>query len=106
MLMFCSVHTDQWSADTGYICDDDQDGDGTVSTKELGAVLRSLGSNPSQEEIEDMIDVRISIDYNSRHQRSSLVRYKLKMRSSYWSFDLDLSLTIFTGRGRGWFRLS
>ena len=36
-----------------------QDGDGTVSTKELGAVLRSLGSNPTQEEIEDMIDVAI-----------------------------------------------
>ena len=34
-----------------------QDGDGTVSTKELGAVLRSLGSNPTPEEIEDMIDV-------------------------------------------------
>ena len=36
----------------------DKDGDGTVSTKELGAVLRSLGSNPTPEEIEDMIDVR------------------------------------------------
>ena len=35
-----------------------QDGDGTVSTKELGAVLRSLGSNPTPEEIDDMIDVR------------------------------------------------
>ena len=28
-----------------------------MSTKELGAVLRSLGSNPTPEEIEDMIDV-------------------------------------------------
>ena len=36
----------------------DKDGDGTVSTKELGAVLRSLGSNPTPEEIDDMIDVR------------------------------------------------
>ena len=34
-----------------------QDGDGTVSTKELGAVMRSLGSNPAPDEIEDMIDV-------------------------------------------------
>lgn len=34
-----------------------QDGDGTVSTKELGAVMRSLGSNPAPEELEDMIDV-------------------------------------------------
>ena len=29
-----------------------------MSTKELGAVMRSLGSNPDPEEIEDMIDVR------------------------------------------------
>ena len=28
-----------------------------MSTKELGAVMRSLGSNPDPEEIEDMIDV-------------------------------------------------
>ena len=35
----------------------DKDGDGTVSTKELGAVLRSLGNNPTQDEIENMIDV-------------------------------------------------
>ena len=48
----------------------DKDGDGTVSTKELGAVLRSLGSNPTPEEIEDMIDVRngiyIIISFNIR----------------------------------------
>ncbi|CAB4059968.1 unnamed protein product [Lepeophtheirus salmonis] len=34
----------------------DKDGDGTIGTKELGAVMRSLGQNPSEDEIEEMID--------------------------------------------------
>ena len=37
-------------------CVHSQDGDGTISTKELGAVLRALGNNPTEEELEDMIE--------------------------------------------------
>lgn len=36
----------------------DKDEDGTISSKELGALLRCLGQNPSQEDIVEMIDVR------------------------------------------------
>ena len=34
----------------------DKDGDGTVSSTELGTVLRSLGQNPTDEELTQLIN--------------------------------------------------
>lgn len=39
----------------------DKDGSGNITTKELGTVMRSLGQNPSEEELKKMID---EVDYN------------------------------------------
>lgn len=34
----------------------DKDGDGTITTKELGTVMRSLGQNPTEGELQDMVN--------------------------------------------------
>uniref|UniRef100_A0A8C9CY67 EF-hand domain-containing protein n=1 Tax=Phocoena sinus TaxID=42100 RepID=A0A8C9CY67_PHOSS len=34
----------------------DKDGDGTITTKELGTVMRSLGQNSTEAELQDVIN--------------------------------------------------
>ena len=34
----------------------DKDGDGTITTKELGIVMMSLGQNPTEAKLQDMVN--------------------------------------------------
>ena len=62
----------------------DKDGDGTITTKELGTVMRSLGQNPTEAELQDMIN-EVDADGNGTidfPEFLSLMARKMTLRKS------------------------
>ncbi len=47
----------------------DKNGDGNITTKELGSVMRSLGMNPTESELNDMV---MEVDQDSKNKYSIL----------------------------------
>jgi len=58
----------------------DKDGDGTITTKELGTVMRSLGQNPADSDLQAMIN-EVDVDGNGTidfHEFLTMMAKKLK----------------------------
>ena len=69
----------------------DKDGDGTISSKEFGNVMRSLGQNPTDAEIEKMVKI---MDEDGNHF-FTLHQFVLKFLTwSYWILISEVYFSI------------
>lgn len=55
----------------------DKDGDGTITSIELGVVMRSLGQRPTQRELRDMIN---EVDADGKKQQNFTSKDKNKKK--------------------------
>ncbi|KAH3847978.1 calmodulin-like isoform X2 [Dreissena polymorpha] len=76
----------------------DKNGDGTISSKELGIVMRSLGQNPTEAELQDMVnevdaDGNGTIDFpeflTMMSRKLNDIESEEELREAFKTFDRD-----------------
>ncbi|KAI3378374.1 hypothetical protein SNEBB_000138 [Seison nebaliae] len=89
----------------------DKDGDGTITIKELGVVMRSLGQNPTEKELQVMIaqvdaDGNGSIDFTEFlmmiASKINQADYEEEMTEAFRVFDNDDNGTVSTNEFRNY----
>lgn len=79
----------------------DKNGDGTISSTELGTVMRSLGQNPTENELQDMIN-EIDVDGNGTIDFEEFINMMAKkMRETDSEEELREAFRVFDKDGNG-----
>merc|ERR1712018_740053 len=79
----------------------DRDSDGTITTNELGTVMRSLGQNPTEGELQDMIN-EVDIDGNGTIEFTEFLGMMAKkMKESDGEEELREAFRVFDKDGNG-----
>ena len=79
----------------------DSDHDGKITVSELGIVMRSLGQNPTEKELQDIVKGQSSVDFN---QFCQLMTEQMKNVDS--REELEEAFHVFDKEGKGFISAS
>jgi len=79
----------------------DKDGDGCITTKELGTVMRSLGQHPTEAELADMVR-EIDVDGNGQIDFNEFLNMMvMKMKDVITEEEIREAFLLFDNDGNG-----
>lgn len=80
----------------------DKNGDGTISSNELGTIMRSLGQNPTESELQDMIN-EVDVDGNGTIDFDEFLNMMAKkMKETDSEEELREAFRVFDKDGNGY----